>query len=96
MPSPSSAKWIKCSCNQLDFILSKINKKNKNAGSCNDLTLGKAVSNTKENGYHLLAQPKESNVHATSYPNENPLRLYDPNPYPETVKLKPDNLFASP
>ena len=30
------------------------------------------MSNNKENGYHLLAQPKGSNVHATSYPNPNP------------------------
>ena len=49
----------------------------KNTGSCNDLTLGKAVSNNKEYGCHLLAQPKGSNVHATSY-------FHDPNPNPET------------
>ena len=27
---------------------------------------GKAVFNNKENGYHLLAKPNGSNVHATS------------------------------
>ena len=35
-------------------------------GGCNDLTHGKAVFNNKEYGYHLLAKPNGSNVHATS------------------------------
>ena len=47
------------------------------------MTLGKAVSNNKEYGCHLLAQPKGSNVHATSLFHELNLTL----PYPTLEKL---------